>query len=152
MTVVDGVCRDPNRPTTPEHLKPYQHYARQPPGAITRHPGASQDAVPTDKVFGCKTKASKESAEECMVSYPDSEIGKWKLEQSETVYASVRKEPLGHSPTRGYTLKPEGLGKTIPAGRPLHVRVSTVAVCTIIGSMPLAAVATAAAGLCWPGG
>jgi hypothetical protein len=112
------------RPATPEHLRPFQHYARQPPGSITRHPySPALEDVPRDKVFGCRTKASKESAAECMAGHPDSEIGRWKLEQSETVYASVRKEPLGHSPSRGYTLKPEGLGTTIPAGRPLHVRV-----------------------------
>jgi hypothetical protein len=36
---------------------------------------------------------------------------------------SVRKEPLGHSPSWGYSM-PAGMGTTIPCGRPLHVRVS----------------------------
>jgi hypothetical protein len=122
QTAADALTWQSNRPTTPEHIKPYQHYTRQAPGTIARHYGAAMNDVPKDKVFGCKTKASKESAAECMASYPDSEIGKWKLEQSETVYASVRKEPLGRSPSRGYNL-PDGLGTTKPAGRCLHVRV-----------------------------
>lgn len=130
QTAADALTWQSDRPSTPEHIKPYQHYARQAPGTITRHYGAAQADVPKDKVFGCKTKASKESAAECMASYPDSEIGKWKLEQSETVYASVRKEPLGCSPSRGYNL-PDGLGTTKPAGRCLHVRVSTVRDCVV---------------------
>lgn len=87
QTAKDALTWETNRTSTPEHLKPFQHYARQPAGTITRHFGSAHDDVPKDKVFGCKTKASKESAAECMSSYPDNEIGRWKLEQSETVYS-----------------------------------------------------------------
>jgi hypothetical protein len=86
QTAKDALTWQSDRPSTPEHLKPFQHYARQPAGTITRHFGSAHDDVPKDKVFGCKTTASKDSAAECMSSYPDSEIGRWKLEQSETVY------------------------------------------------------------------
>lgn len=89
QTAKDALTWSSDRPATPEHLRPYQHYARRPPGSITRNPAAVKegDSTPSDRVFGCKTKASKESAAECMALYPDSEIGRWKLEQSETVYA-----------------------------------------------------------------
>jgi hypothetical protein len=82
---------DAQRPSTPERLKPYQHYARQQPGSITRHFGAARDRdaaqASGERVFGCKTKASAESAADCMATYPDSALGRWKLEQSERVYA-----------------------------------------------------------------
>lgn len=89
LTAKDALTWESDRPATPEHLKPFQHYARQAPGTITRHHGAARDSLPNkDAVFGAKTKASTQSAAECMAScYPDSEIGRWKLEQSETVYA-----------------------------------------------------------------
>jgi hypothetical protein len=78
------------RPPTPERLKRYQHYARQPPGAITRHFTSARDddaGSAASRVFGCRTKASAQSAAECMAGYPDSELARWKLEQSESVYA-----------------------------------------------------------------
>ena len=87
QTAKDALTWQSDRPKTPEHLKPYQHYARQPPGTITRHHGSARDDVSKERVYGCKTKASKESAAECMATYPDSEIGRWKLEQSEAVYS-----------------------------------------------------------------
>jgi hypothetical protein len=87
-TAKDALTWQADRPSTPDSVKRFQHYARQPPGAITRRHGlANDDVCAEDKVFGCKSKASKESAAECMQSYPDSEIGRWKLEQSETVYS-----------------------------------------------------------------
>lgn len=87
QTAKDALTWDLDRPSTPERLKPYQHYARQPPGTITRHHGSARDDVPRDKVFGCTTKASAESTADCMNCYPDSEIGRWKLEQSEGIYS-----------------------------------------------------------------
>lgn len=87
QTAKDALTWDTARPVTPESIKPFQHYARQPPGKITRHHGAARDDVPKDTVFGCKTKASSESAAECMQMHPASEIRRWKLEQSETIYS-----------------------------------------------------------------
>lgn len=87
-TAKDALTWQADRPSTPDSVKRFQHYARQPPGAITRRNGlANYEVCAEDKVFGCKSKASKESAAECMQSYSDSEIGRWKLEQSETVYS-----------------------------------------------------------------
>eukprot|EP00879_Flechtneria_rotunda_P021440 GHRR01022597.1.p1 GENE.GHRR01022597.1~~GHRR01022597.1.p1 ORF type:complete len:249 (+),score=55.78 GHRR01022597.1:312-1058(+) len=81
------------RPPTPEVIKPFQHYARQPAGTITRHFGTARDPVQQGP-FGSKTKASQESAAECMATYPDSEIGRWKLEKCEEVYARYASEDL----------------------------------------------------------
>lgn len=75
-----------DRPPTPEVIKPYQHYARQPAGTITRHFGTARDAS-WQGPFGCKSKASQQSAADCMASYPDSELGRWKLETSEVIYS-----------------------------------------------------------------
>jgi hypothetical protein len=104
QTAKDALTWESDRPSTPEHLKPFQHYARQPAGTITRHFGSAHDDVPKDKVFGCKTKASKESAAECMSSYPDSEIGRWKLVQSETVYARWVHALTAAGPTESHFL------------------------------------------------
>ncbi|WIA10245.1 hypothetical protein OEZ85_010445 [Tetradesmus obliquus] len=108
------------RPPTPEVQKPFQHYARQPAGAIMRHFGTARDVV-RDGPFGCKTRAGVESAAECLEAYPGSEIGRWQLQQREEVYASTHKEPLGCTISRGYQM-PAGLGTEVPFGRPLHVK------------------------------
>lgn len=75
-----------DRPATPEELKPYQHYARQPAGTILKHFGTARDPV-AHGPFGVKTKTSEQSAAECMAVYPQSEMARWKLERSEDVYA-----------------------------------------------------------------
>lgn len=53
---------------------------------------------------------------------------------------SVRKEPLGRSPSRGYKL-PEGMGISIPCGRPQNVRVRLCdyynSVCRKLGRAPI---------------
>eukprot|EP00879_Flechtneria_rotunda_P013223 GHRR01013808.1.p1 GENE.GHRR01013808.1~~GHRR01013808.1.p1 ORF type:complete len:233 (+),score=43.48 GHRR01013808.1:312-1010(+) len=108
------------RPPTPEVIKPFQHYARQPAGTITRHFGTARDPVQQGP-FGSKTKASQESAAECMATYPDSEIGRWKLEKCEEVYASTKREPLGHTYSRGHQI-PAGLGTQVAFGKPLHTQ------------------------------
>lgn len=84
-TAKDVMCWDA-KPSTPELLRPYTHYARQEPGTITKHFGSARDSVPQGP-FGAKTKASLQSAEECIRCYPESEIARWKLEQEEEVYA-----------------------------------------------------------------
>lgn len=74
-----------DRPPTPEGLKPFQHYARQPVGTITKHFGSARD--PTQQgPFGCKTKVGQQSAADCLSAYPASDIARWRLEKSEDVY------------------------------------------------------------------
>jgi hypothetical protein len=74
------------RPETPQQLQPYKHYARQDPGTITKHFGTAHDRVP-EGPFGCKTKASKESAADCTHCYPDSTTARWQLARKEGIYA-----------------------------------------------------------------
>ncbi|KAF8069463.1 hypothetical protein HT031_001579 [Scenedesmus sp. PABB004] len=105
------------RPVTPEVIKPFQHYARAPPGTITRHPGAARDAVPHGP-FGVKG-AVGEGVGDCMGAAPASDTQRWSLEQREAVYASNRQEPLGRGLSRGHVL-PQGLGTHVAFGRPLH--------------------------------
>lgn len=77
------------RPPTPETLKPYQHYARQPPGAALRHFGTCRDPLPPGP-FGSKPRGSQQSAAECIhhAGYPGSQIARWQLEHREAVYAT----------------------------------------------------------------
>jgi hypothetical protein len=77
-------CSD--RPATPEAVKRYRSALAHEPGQITRHHGAAADPLPAGP-FGSKSKASGESAAQCMQVEPTTEIAKWKLERSEQVYA-----------------------------------------------------------------
>ncbi|GBF97983.1 flagella associated protein [Raphidocelis subcapitata] len=121
-TARDALTWGGARPPTPEGLlrRGHQHYARQPPGAITRRPGAGLDA-PRDGPFGCRSAVGLESAADCLRALPESDAARWRLERAEDVYVSKKREPLGAVPPRGYHLPP-GLGTATAFGIDLHVR------------------------------
>lgn len=47
--------------------------------------------------------------------YPNTEMGRWQLEQLEDIYASSKREPLGQGYVRGHKI-PDGLGTERPFG------------------------------------
>lgn len=109
------------RPETPEHLKPFQHFSRQPPGRITLRGLPTAGPPPRGKVFGCATKLSGQSVADCLACSPDTELARWQVERQERTYK--QQAPLGHAASRHYASMPEGLGTTRPCGRPSRVRV-----------------------------
>lgn len=66
------------------------------------HYGRSDDDVPAG-VFGVKSVYG-ETAAGLMSNYPTSELMQWRLERQEDIYASVKREPLGKSYSRGHSL------------------------------------------------
>ena len=56
------------------------------PGAIVRHFGTADDPIPAGP-FGDTTKSLPgQSVAENIKSYPDTEIGRWKLDRAEDIY------------------------------------------------------------------
>jgi hypothetical protein len=82
------------RPTTPEGVKKCRSPLAHEPGQITRHHGTAADPLPAGP-FGSKSKASSESAAQCMRTAPETEIARWKLERAEQVYARWGGRSLG---------------------------------------------------------
>ncbi|GLC45943.1 hypothetical protein PLESTF_000715000 [Pleodorina starrii] len=103
------------RPKTPDAIKKYRQSTVHEPGKIIRHPGFAGDPVPAGP-FGVKTAAAGgQNITEAINTYPESELGRWKLEQAEAIYASSQREPLGHGYVRGHKI-PHGLGTERPFG------------------------------------
>jgi hypothetical protein len=77
------------RPATPPGIAAggFQHYARQPPGAAVRRPGAAHDA-PRPGPFGARSGgAGGGGAADCLGgTAPDSEVARWWAERAEDVY------------------------------------------------------------------
>lgn len=75
------------RPQTPPHEKKYRQSALHEPGAIVRHFGTAEDALP-EGTFGRATHAKPgESVADYIQSYPQSALKQWALQQAEDVYA-----------------------------------------------------------------
>lgn len=96
-----GVETEP-RPTTPDEIKKYRRSTLHEPGRRVVHPGMADDAVPT-MTFGVKSELC-EPAADVMATYPRNELDQWRLERTEDVYASTRREPLGKSFVRGHDI------------------------------------------------
>ncbi len=72
-------------PPTPPDQKKYRQSTLHEPGKIVRHYGAAGDAEP-EGPFG-ETSKPGESVARNIKQYPDTELGRWKLERAEDVYA-----------------------------------------------------------------
>ena len=81
---------------------------------------ASQNTMAnsTSGAFG-KPTVSDVSASEILSSYPQSKLMQWKLEDSENIYHSSKRKPLGKPFMRGTEI-PEGLGDTTSFGIQVH--------------------------------
>ena len=103
-----GVETEP-RPTTPDEIKKFRRSTLHEPGRRVVHPGTADDAIPT-MTFGVKSVLG-EPAADVMATYPRSELDQWRLERTEDVYASTRREPLGKSFVRGHQI-PDKFNRT----------------------------------------
>ena len=103
-----GVETEP-RPTTPDEIKKFRRSTLHEPGRRVVHPGTADDAIPT-MTFGVKSVLG-EPAADVMATYPRSELDQWRLERTEDVYASTRREPLGKSFVRGHHI-PDKFNRT----------------------------------------
>jgi len=107
------------RPSTPDHVKPFRGPYQQDPGRTFKHFGTARDPEPQGP-FGRDTRPDPaEGVQNVMKQGPEGELERWKYEQAERVYASRRREPLGERFTRGHVL-PEGLGTETPFGVPAN--------------------------------
>ena len=103
-----GVETEP-RPTTPDEIKKFRRSTLHEPGRRVVHPGMAGDTIPT-MTFGVKSVLG-EPAADVMATYPRSELDQWRLERTEDVYASTRREPLGKSFVRGHHI-PDKFNRT----------------------------------------
>ena len=103
-----GVETEP-RPTTPDEIKKFRRSTLHEPGRRVVHPGMAGDTIPT-MTFGVKSVLG-EPAADVMATYPRSELDQWRLERTEDVYASTRREPLGKSFVRGHQI-PDKFNRT----------------------------------------
>jgi hypothetical protein len=75
------------RPETPGDVKKYRQSTLNAVGKTLRHPGSADDPIP-EGPFGDKSaSAAGQNVLEIIKTYPESEIARWKIEQSEAVYA-----------------------------------------------------------------
>ena len=103
-----GVETEP-RPTTPDEIKKFRRSTLHEPGRRVLHTVTEDDAIPT-MTFGVKSVLG-EPAADVMATYPRSELDQWRLERTEDVYASTRREPLGKSFVRGHQI-PDKFNRT----------------------------------------
>jgi len=109
------------RPPTPDRIKPYRGPNQQEPGRTFKHFGTARDPEP-DGVFGVATRPDpEEGVQHALNQGPQDELGRFRQEQAERVYASNKREPLGKAFQRGHVL-PDGLGTQVPFGVPVRAR------------------------------
>jgi hypothetical protein len=76
------------RPETPPEQKKYRQSAIHEPGRIVKHYGLADDVHPVPKDgFGVRSDKEHSSVAQQLKGYPDTEIGRWQLEQAESIYA-----------------------------------------------------------------
>lgn len=106
-------CSWEQRPPTPPEQRKYRMLSVHEPGKIARHYGAADDPIP-EGPFGVVHR-NGESVAEQLANYPTTDMARWQLEQSEDIYASTKREPLGRGYQRG-TRIPAGMGTDRPFG------------------------------------
>ncbi|KAL6757424.1 flagella associated protein [Haematococcus lacustris] len=113
-SAADALNWDKNnaRPPTPPELRKYRTLTQHIPGVRLQHYGAADDKAP-EGTFGVSTKPKKGEDVPSQLTgvFPTTELGRWHLEEKESIYASSKLEPLGKGMQRG-TRIPDGLGTT----------------------------------------
>ena len=75
------------RPPTPDRIKPYRGPNQQEPGRTFKHFGTARDPEP-DGVFGVATRPDpEEGVQHALNQGPQDELGRFRQEQAERVYA-----------------------------------------------------------------
>ena len=108
------------RPPTPDNVRKYRGAYSRPPGTRTIHHGF-RDLQPPDPTarFGMTTNIG-ERIDDCLKYQPKNAMEEFITAQSESVYASRTREPLGSGYVRGHVhpVQTRDLGSFIGFGKP----------------------------------
>ncbi|TMW64102.1 hypothetical protein Poli38472_014219 [Pythium oligandrum] len=93
------------RPVTPEEVRRYRKSYFAEPGARIAHPGLINDLKQIDPLtkHGVSTSGSHH-VPDVLANAPATEYQRMQQQRSESTYASLKREPLGRSYSRGHTL------------------------------------------------
>jgi len=110
------------RPVTPPHMRKWRKSTYAEPGQRVVHPGILDDftdGISTSVVFGGVSVKDSDHVEDIWCTPGmDSEYSEAKYSQKESVYKSIKTQPLGKSYVRGHPLPERTLDSGFSFGKP----------------------------------